>query len=123
MPLCQVSNIKPQIFVFRKAYFASRKERLFMDVHTYFRILNSPGKTMTYLRDTNKFLRYCTLCTSILKCGFPAKGIELKRLVYFEVLRVAQLWGTSVWTISVGTARKSTEKKRSYKVRHFSVPD
>ena len=26
-------------------------------------------------RETNKFLRYCLLCTSILKCGFPAKGI------------------------------------------------
>ena len=33
--------------------------------------LNSPGKMMIcYLRDINKFLRYRTLCKSILKCGF-----------------------------------------------------
>ena len=25
------------------------------------------------LQDTNKFLSYRTLCTSILKCGFPTK--------------------------------------------------
>ena len=37
-----------------------------------------------YLRDINKFLRYCTLCKSILKCGFATKGIELTRFVLFE---------------------------------------
>ena len=37
-----------------------------------------------YLRDTNKFLRYRTLCTNILKCKFPAKGIELILLENFE---------------------------------------
>ena len=41
-----------------------------------------------YLRDTNKFLRYHTLCTNILKCGFPTKGIELTRLEFFEGTRV-----------------------------------
>ena len=63
-----------------------------MDAHPQFRILNSPGKMMTcYLRDINKFLRYRTLCKSILKCGFPTKGIKLTRLVFFEVLGVPQL--------------------------------
>ena len=37
-----------------------------------------------YLRDTNKFLRYRTLCTNILKCGFLTKGIELTQLAFFE---------------------------------------
>ena len=85
---CLTSN-----FCFPKnIYFASRRERVFMDVHPYFWILNSPGKMMIcYLRDTNKFLRYRTLCTSILKCGFPAKSIELIWLILFEVLRVSQL--------------------------------
>ena len=41
-----------------------------------------------YLRDTNKFLRYHTLCTNILKCGFPTKGIELTQLEFFEGTRV-----------------------------------
>ena len=42
-----------------------------------------------HLRDINKFLRYRNLCKSILKCGFPAKGIELTRffLKYSEYLR------------------------------------
>ena len=44
----------------------------------------------------NKFLRYCTLCISILKCGFPARGIKLTRFILFEVFGVSQLWGTSV---------------------------
>ena len=44
----------------------------------------------------NKFLRYCTLCISILKCGFPARGIKLTRFILFEVFWVSQLWGTSV---------------------------
>ena len=85
---CLTSN-----FCFPKnKYFAGRKERLFMDVRPYFRILNSPGKMMTcYLRDTNKFLRYRALCTNILKFRSPARGIELTRLVPFEVLRVLQL--------------------------------
>ena len=51
-----------------KTYLASRRKRLFMDVRPYFRILNSPRKMRTcYLQDTNKFLRYLTLCMSILK--------------------------------------------------------
>ena len=50
------------------------------------------GKLMTCShRDINKFLRYRTLCKSILKCGFSAKGIELTWSVLFEVLRAAQL--------------------------------
>ena len=90
---CLTSN-----FCFPKnTSFANRRKRLFMDARPYFRILNSSGKMMTcYLRDTNKFLRYRTLRTSILKCGFPTKGIELTRLVLFEVLEMPQLRGTSV---------------------------
>ena len=74
-----------------------------------------------YLRDTNKFLRYRTPRTIILKCGFPTKAIELTRLVLFEVLEMSQLRGTSVQTISAGTARKFAECRRSYGVRNFSV--
>ena len=74
---------------------ANRRERLVygvMDARPQFRILNSPGKMMTcYLRDINKFLRYRTLCKSILKCGFPTKGIELTQFVLFEILGVPQL--------------------------------
>ena len=59
-------------------------------------ILNSPGKMMTcYLRDINKFLRYCILCKSILKRGFLTKGIKLTWFVLFEVPGVPQL-GISV---------------------------
>ena len=38
-----------------------------------------------YLVDTNKFLSYRTLCTGILKWGFPTKGIRLTRFVIFQV--------------------------------------
>ena len=41
--------------------------------------------------ETNKFLRYRTLCKSMLKCGFPTKCIELTRIVFFEILGVPQL--------------------------------
>ena len=72
-------------------FFASRRERLFMDARPQFRIFNTPGKMMTcYLRDTNKFFRYRTLCMSILKCRFPTKGIQLTRLKFFEGQRVPQ---------------------------------
>ena len=56
---CLTSN-----FCFLKIiFFASRRERLFMDALPWFWVFNSPGKMMTYyLRDTNKFLRYRTLC-------------------------------------------------------------
>ena len=57
-----------------------------------FRILELLGKMMTsYLPDIYKFLRYRTLWKSILKCRFPAKGIELTRFVLFEILGVPQL--------------------------------
>ena len=57
-----------------------------------FEILNSPEKMMIcYLQDIHNFLRYRTLRKSILKCGFPIKGIELTRLVLLEVLGVRQL--------------------------------
>ena len=50
--------------------------------------LNSPGKMMTCcLWGTNTFLRYCILCTSTLKCGFPTKGIELTQLVILRHFR------------------------------------
>ena len=51
----------------------------------------------SYLRDVDNFLRYRTLCTSIVKYGFPAKCTKLTQFVLFEVLRVPQLWGTSVY--------------------------
>ena len=102
---CLISNIN--LFNFncftsnicfpKNTSFANRRERLLMDARPYFRILNSSEKMITcYLRDTNKFLRYRTLCTSILKCGFLTKGIELTRLVLFEVLEMPQLKDTSV---------------------------
>ena len=89
-----IFNCLTSAFCFPKNIsFASRRERLFMNARLYFLILNSPGKMMTwYLRNINKFLRYRTLCTSILKCRFPTKGIELARFVFFEVLGVPQLW-------------------------------
>ena len=102
---CLISNIN--LFNFncftsnicfpKNTSFANRRERLFMDARPYFRILNSSEKMMTcYLWDTNKFLRYCTLRTSILKCRFLTKSIELTRLVLFEVLEMPQLRDTSV---------------------------
>ena len=57
--------------------------------------LNSPRKMMIcYLRDINKFLSYHTLCTSMLTCGLPTKGIELTPFILFEVFGVPQLWDT-----------------------------
>ena len=82
-----------QMFVFRKSYLSKTEENgcLWTRVLS-FGDLNSPGKMMTcYLRDINKFLRYCTLRKSILKCGFPTKGIKLTQFVLFEVLGVPQL--------------------------------
>ena len=57
-------------------------------------IFNCLKSNTNYLRDTNKFLRSRTLCTNILKCKFPTKGIELTRLEFFEGPRGPQLWGT-----------------------------
>ena len=88
-----------------------------MDARPQFWVFNSPGKMMTcYLRDTNKFLRYNTLCTNILECGFPTKGIELIR-----VSKMSQLRGTSVQTILVGSVRKFAEYMQSYEVRNVNV--
>ena len=104
--------------------FGSRRERMFMGARPYFCILCSPGEMMTcYIRDTNKFLRYCSLCTSILRCGFPAKGIKLTRFILLEAFVGPQLWDTLVYTILVGTARKFAECKWSYGIRNFSVVD
>ena len=100
---CLTLNIKLFIFKFFDVKFLFSKNHVFpkqkrmavygvMDVQPYFRILNSPGKMMAcYLRDINKFLRYSTLCRSILKCGFPTKGIELAWFILFEVLGVPLL--------------------------------
>ena len=42
----------------KNIFFASRRERMFMDARPQFRVFNSTGKMMTcYLRDTNKFSR------------------------------------------------------------------
>ena len=57
-------------------------------------IFNCLKSNTNYLRDTNKFLRSRTLCTNILKCKFPTKGIELTRFEFFEGPRRSQLWGT-----------------------------
>ena len=65
----------------KNIYFASRREWLFSCVFS----CTHPGAC--YVRGTNKFLRYRTLFMSILKCGFPTKGIELTRFVLFEVSR------------------------------------
>ena len=79
--------LTPNFYFPKIISFARRRERLLMDTRPWFRILNSPGKMMTcYLWDTSKFLRYHTLCTSMLKCGFPTKGIKLTQFVLFEVL-------------------------------------
>ena len=92
--------------------FANKRKRLFMDSCSYLRILNSSAKMMTcYLQDTNKFLRYSPLHTSMLKWGFPTKGIELTWLIFSEALEMPQLQGTSVWTILVGTVLKFVEYK------------
>ena len=68
----------------------------------------------------NKFLRYRTMCNSILKCGFPAKGIELARFVLFEILGVLQFWGSRFRPCSV---RKFAKYKWDYEKRNFSVLD
>ena len=100
---CLTLNIKLFIFKLFDVKFLFSENHVFrkqkrtavyglMDARPQFRILNSPGKMMTcYLRDINKFLRYRTLCKSILKCGFPTKGIELTRFLLFEILEVPQL--------------------------------
>ena len=75
---CLTSN-----FCFPKnIFFASRRERMFMDARSGFQLNRE---------DTNKFLRSHTLCTNILKCKFPAKGIELTRLEFSEGPRASQL--------------------------------
>ena len=68
-----------------------------------------------YLRDTNKFLRYRTLRTSILKSRFPTEGIELTRLVLFSATRYFGLDHFSRY----GT--KFEKYKWKYGVRNFSV--
>ena len=100
---CVTLDIKLFIFKFFNVKFLFSENHVFrkqkrtavyglMDARPQFRILNSPGKMMTcYLRDINKFLRYRTLCKSILKCGFPTKGMELTRFELFGVLGVPQL--------------------------------
>ena len=100
---CLTLNIKLFIFKLFDVKFLFSKSHVFpkqngmavyglMDVHPYFRIINSPGKMTTcYLRDINKILRYRTLCRSILRCGFPTKGIELTWFILFEVLGVPLL--------------------------------
>ena len=67
------------------------------------------------------FMRYRTLCKSILKCGFPIKGIKLTWFILFEVLGVPWLWGTSVETISVGTAPEFAKYKWGNGTRDFSM--
>ena len=91
-----IFNLFDVKFLFSENHIFRKQKRTtvygFTDARPQFRILNSPGKMMTcYLRDINKFLRYPTLCKSILKCGFPAKDTELTRFVLFEMFGVSQL--------------------------------
>ena len=91
---CLTLNIKLFIFKVFEVKFLFSENHVFrkqkrktvygvMDACPQFRFLNLLGKMMTcYLRDINKFLRYRTLCKSILKCGFPTKGIELYGLYF-----------------------------------------
>ena len=100
---CLTLNIKLFIFKLFDVTFLFSENHVFrkqkrtavygvMDARPQFRILKSLGKMMTcYLRGIYKFLRYRTLWKSILKCGFPTKGIELTRFVLFEILGVPQL--------------------------------
>ena len=100
---CLTVNIKLFIFKLFDVKFlclenhVSRKQKRtafygVMDARPQFWILHSLGKMMScYLRDINKYLRYRTLCKSIIKCGFPTKGIELTRFVLFEILELPQL--------------------------------
>ena len=76
-----------------------------------------------YLREINKILRYCTLCKSVLKCGFPTKGIKLTRFILFEALEVLQLWDISVLTILAGTTWKFAKYKWDYGIKKISVLD
>ena len=76
-----------------------------------------------YLQDINKFLRYRTLCKSILKFGSLTKGIELTRFILSEVLGVPQFWDTLMWAISVGLVRKFAKYKWDYGIRNFSMLD
>ena len=118
----QLFDIK--ILFSEKLVFRKQKRTTAYGCESVFWILRSPGKMMTcYLQDTNKFLRYRTLRTSILNCGFPIKGVKLTRFVLFEVTRVLQLRGTLLKTISVGIVLKHMENKGSFKVKNFSVTD
>ena len=106
--------------------FSNRRERIFMDLWTLvlnFGFWSHPGKWWPVIFKTNKFLRYRTLCKSILTCGFPTKGIELTRFVIIEVPGVPQLWDIAVWIISVGSVKKFAKYKWDYKIKIFSVLD
>ena len=115
----QLVDIK---LLFSKEHIFCKENRaaVFRDARPWFRILNSPGKMTTcFLRETDAFLRYRTLCRSILKCGFPTKAIKLTWFVLSEVFGVPQLWGPRCRPF--GKHRK--ENKRNYKARKFIVPD
>ena len=83
-------------FLFSENHVFCKQKRMVaygvMDARPYFWISNSLRKMMTcYVREVNKFSRYHTLCKSILKSGFPTKGIELTRFVLFRILGLPQL--------------------------------
>ena len=57
--LFNFNSFSPNFCFPKNIFFASRRERMFIDVPPFFRVFNSTGKIMTcYLRDTNKLLRY-----------------------------------------------------------------
>ena len=94
-----IFNCLKSNFCFRKNIsFARRKELLFMDARASLVLdckLPRENDDIIFLIQRS-ILKYHTLCTSILKCGLPAKGIKLTRFVLFGVLGVSQLWGISV---------------------------
>ena len=57
-----------------------------------FKLTRENDDMMTcYLRDINKFLRYCTLYKSILKCGYPTKSTRLTWFVFLRNLDASAL--------------------------------
>ena len=115
-----------QIFVFRKLCLSQTEENGCLwsyrraSLVSHFKPTRENDDLLSW--ETNKFSRYRTVCKSILKCGFPTKGIKLTRFVLFEILRVPQLWGTWFRPL-VGSVRTFAKYKWDYGIRNFSELD
>ena len=127
---CLTLNIKLFIFKLFDVKFLFSENHVFrkqkktavygvMSARPQILILNSLGKMMTCnLREINKFLRYHT--KSILKCGFPTKGIKLTRLYflrYWEYLSFETLgldhfgrFGTKIFKIQLRLWNKKYQR-------------